>query len=98
MFILVQDINDMRIIGTDDMVVNDDLVLINFYRLACLIVAGFKDIENISRNIIIWLRTPDFIEVCLNLRLSVNPRHSLTLVLFLGCVQGNEAVLGVAGW
>jgi len=42
--VLIENIDDMRVGGPDNMVVNDYFVLINGNRLACLIIAGLKDI------------------------------------------------------
>ena len=54
-FILVQDVNDVRIVGADYMIVDDYLVLIYGDRLPCFIITAFKDVQNISWNIIIRL-------------------------------------------
>ena len=54
-FILVEDVNDVRIVGADYMIVDDYLVLIYFDRLPCFIITAFKDVQNISWNIIIRL-------------------------------------------
>ena len=54
-FILVQDVNDVRIVGADYMIVDDYLVLIYRDRLPCFIITAFKDVQNISWNIIIRL-------------------------------------------
>ena len=61
-FILVQDVNDVRIVGADYMIVDDYLVLIYFYRLPCFIIAALKDVQNIGGNIIIRLRALNLIE------------------------------------
>ena len=67
-FILVQDVNDVRIVGADYMIVDDYLVLIYGDRLPCFIIAAFKDVQNIGGNIIIRLRALNLIEPsCLNL-------------------------------
>ena len=61
-FILVEDVNDVRIVGADYMIVDDYLVLIYFDRLPCFIITAFKDVQNISWNIIIRLRALNLIE------------------------------------
>ena len=93
--ILVQDVNDVRIVGADYMIVDDYLVLIYGDRLPCFIIAAFKDVQNISWNIIIRLRALNLIDSSgLNLRLGVNPGHCMALLLLLlGSVEGDEAVL-----
>ena len=53
--ILVQDVNDVRIVGADYMIVDDYLVLIYRDRLPCFIITALKDVQNISWNIIIRL-------------------------------------------
>ena len=60
--ILVQDVNDVRIVGADYMIVDDYLVLIYFDRLPCFIIAALKDVQNIGGNIIIRLRALNLIE------------------------------------
>ena len=42
--VFIEHIDDMRVGCPDNMVVNDYFVLINGNRLACLIIAGLKDI------------------------------------------------------
>ena len=54
-FVLVEDVNDVRIVGADYMIVDDYLVLIDGDRLPCFIITAFKDVQNISWNIIIRL-------------------------------------------
>ena len=61
-FILVQDVNDVWIVGADYMIVDDYLVLIYGDRLPCFIIAAFKDVQNIGGNIIIRLRALNLIE------------------------------------
>ena len=61
-FILVQDVNDVWIVGADYMIVDDYLVLIYFDRLPCFIIAALKDVQNIGGNIIIRLRALNLIE------------------------------------
>ena len=61
-FILVQDVNDVRIVGADYMIVDDYLVLIYGDRLPCFIIAAFKDVQNIGGNIIIRLRALNLID------------------------------------
>ena len=93
-FILVEDVNDVRIVGADYMIVDDYLVLIDGDRLPCFIITAFKDVQNISRNIIIRLRALNLIQtIGQNFRLSVNPGHGMALLVLLGSVQGDEAVL-----
>ena len=93
--VLVEDVNDVRIVGADYMIVDDYLVLIYRDRLPCFIIAAFKDVQNISRNIIIGLRALNLIGTSgLNLRLGVNPGHGMALLLLLlSSVEGDEAVL-----
>ena len=61
-FILVEDVNDVWIVGADYMIVDDYLVLIYGDRLPCFIIAAFKDVQNIGGNIIIRLRALNLIE------------------------------------
>ena len=61
-FILVQDVNDVWIVGADYMIVDDYLVLIYGDRLPCFIIAAFKDVQNIGGNIIIRLRALNLID------------------------------------
>ena len=93
--VLVEDVDDVRIVGADYMIVDDYLVLIYGDRLPCFIIAAFKDVQNISWNIIIRLRALNLIDSSgLNLRLGVNPGHCMALLLvLLGSIQGDEAVL-----
>lgn len=93
-FVLVEDVNDVRIVGADYMIVDDYLVLIDGDRLPCFIITAFKDVQNISWNIIIRLRALNLIQtIGQNFRLSVNPGHGMALLVLLGSVQGDEAVL-----
>ena len=61
-FVLIEDVNDVRIVGADYMIVDDYLVLIYFDRLPCFIIAALKDVQNIGGNIIIRLRALNLIE------------------------------------
>ena len=94
-FVLIEDVNDVRIVGADYMIVDDYLVLIDGDRLPCFIITAFKDVQNISWNIIIRLRALNLIDSSgLNLRLGVNPGHCMALLLvLLSSVEGDEAVL-----
>ena len=92
--VLVEDVNDVRIVGADYVIVDDYLVLIYRDRLPCFIITALKDVQNISWNIVIRLRALNLIRTGgFNLRLGVNPRHRVALLMLLSSVEGNEAVL-----
>ena len=61
-FVLIEDVNDVRIVGADYVIVDDYLVLIYRDRLPCFIIAALKDVQNIGGNIIIRLRALNLIE------------------------------------
>ena len=75
--VLVEDVNDVRIVGADYVIVDDYLVLIYRDRLPCFIITALKDVQNISWNIVIRLRALNLIRTGgFNLRLGVNPRST----------------------
>jgi hypothetical protein len=56
---LVEHVDDVRIVGANNVIVDDYLVLIDCNRLAGLIIACLKDVQDIGGNIIACLRALD---------------------------------------
>ena len=87
--IFVQHINNVRVVSSDDVIIDDDLVFIDNDRVVQLVVAVLQDVENVCWDLI------DVIDAVFCLQLGVTARQGLAVV-FLWCIERDESILRVA--